>query len=215
MRPEVLLLTRRDSGGASGLQIPLESFMEAFLSSTLAVAIAEIGDKTQLLALFLVSRYGRPYVISLGVFVSTILNHALSAWLGAWLANIIPEAWVSWIVSGSFILVALWLLIPDKEDDDLGHFAKYGPFLATCVLFFLAEIGDKTQIATVILAAKFSETLWMTMGVIAGTTLGMLLANVPVIFAGRWLLERLPLDYARKGAFVLFITFAVITLIRA
>lgn len=195
--------------------IPLESFMEAFLSSTLAVAIAEIGDKTQLLALFLVSRYKRPYIISLGIFVSTILNHALSAWLGAWLANVIPDTWIPWLISGSFILVALWLLIPDKDDGDLGHFAKYGPFLATCVLFFLAEIGDKTQVATVILAAKYSETLGMTIAVITGTTLGMLIANVPVIFAGRWVLERLPLDYARKFAFVLFMAFGVITLIHA
>lgn len=197
------------------LCIPLESFMEAFLSSTLAVAIAEIGDKTQLLALFLVSRYKRPYIISLGIFVSTILNHALSAWLGAWLANVIPDTWIPWLISGSFILVALWLLIPDKDDGDLGHFAKYGPFLATCVLFFLAEIGDKTQVATVILAAKYSETLGMTIAVITGTTLGMLIANVPVIFAGRWVLERLPLDYARKFAFVLFMAFGVITLIHA
>lgn len=197
------------------LCIPLESFMEAFLSSTLAVAIAEIGDKTQLLALFLVSRYKRPYIISLGIFVSTILNHALSAWLGAWLANVIPDIWIPWLISGSFILVALWLLIPDKDDGDLGHFAKYGPFLATCVLFFLAEIGDKTQVATVILAAKYSETLGMTIAVITGTTLGMLIANVPVIFAGRWVLERLPLDYARKFAFVLFMAFGVITLIHA
>ncbi|HTF86030.1 MAG TPA: TMEM165/GDT1 family protein [Cellvibrio sp.] len=215
MRPEVLLLTMRDSGSASGFSIPLEFFMEAFLSSTLAVAIAEIGDKTQLLALFLVSRYGRPYIISLGVLIATVLNHALSAWLGAWLADVIPESWIPWLISGSFILVALWLLVPDKEEDDMGRFAKYGPFMATCVLFFLAEIGDKTQIATVILAAKYSETLWMTVAVIAGTTLGMLLANVPVIFAGRWLLERLPLDYARKGAFVLFVALAVITFIKA
>lgn len=187
--------------------------MEAFLSSTLAVAIAEIGDKTQLLALFLVSRYGRPYIISLGVLVSTVLNHALSAWLGAWLANVIPAHWIPWFISTSFLLVALWLLIPDKEDDDLGSFDKYGPFLATCVLFFLAEIGDKTQIATVILAAKYSETLWMTIGVIAGTTFGMLLANVPVIFAGRWLMEKIPLDYARKAAFILFLGLAIITLV--
>lgn len=189
--------------------------MEAFLSSTLAVAIAEIGDKTQLLALFLVSRYGRPYAISCGVLVSTILNHALSAWLGAWLANVIPAAWVPWLISGSFILVALWLLVPDKEDDDLGSFEKYGPFLATCVLFFLAEIGDKTQIATVILAAKYSESVWMTFSVILGTTCGMLLANLPVIFAGRWLLEKMPLNYARRGAFLLFIALAIITLVHA
>lgn len=215
MRPEVLLLTKRDSGSTSGFYVPLDAFMEAFFSSTLAVAIAEIGDKTQLLALFLVSRYGRPFIISLGVLVSTVLNHALSAWMGVWLANIIPAEWTPWLISGSFILVALWLLIPDKEDGDIGHFEKYGPFLATCILFFLAEIGDKTQIATVILAAKYSETLWMTIAVIAGTTVGMLLANVPVIFAGRWLMERLPLDYARKGAFILFVALAIITLVNA
>lgn len=188
--------------------------MEAFFSSTLAVAIAEIGDKTQLLALFLVSRYGRPWVICAGVLVATLLNHALSAWLGAWLAGVIPEAWVPWILSASFLAVAIWTLIPDKEDGATGPFEKYGPFFATCVLFFLAEIADKTQVATVILAAKYSETLWMTTAVVAGTTLGMLLANVPVIFAGRWLLERMPLDYARKGAFVLFLVLAVVTLVR-
>lgn len=188
--------------------------MEAFFSSTLAVAIAEIGDKTQLLALFLVSRYGRPYIISLGVLVATLLNHALSAWLGAWLAGVIPAHWIPWLISASFFAVALWLLIPDKEDNDTGHFEKYGPFIATCVLFFLAEIGDKTQIATVVLAAKYSETLWMTTAVIAGTTLGMLLANIPVIFAGRWLLEKMPLDYARKWAFVLFVALAILTLVR-
>lgn len=188
--------------------------MEAFISSTLAVAIAEIGDKTQLLALLLASRFGRPYLISLGVFVATILNHALSAWLGAWLADVIPSQWIPWLISGSFLLVALWLLVPDKEEDDIGNFERCGPFLATCVLFFLAEIGDKTQIATVLLAAKYSETLWMTLAVIAGTTLGMLLANVPVIFAGRWLMEKMPLNYARKGAAVLFVALAILTLAR-
>lgn len=185
--------------------------MEAFLSSTLAVAIAEIGDKTQLLALFLVTKYGRPYVISLGVLLSTILNHALSAWFGAWLGAKLPAEYIPWIISASFIAVAIWLLIPDKEDDDLGKFGKFGPLVATCVLFFLAEIGDKTQIATIILAAKYRSTFW----VVAGTTLGMLLANVPVIFAGKWLMQRMPLDLARKGAFVLFLLLAMLTMVRA
>jgi putative Ca2+/H+ antiporter (TMEM165/GDT1 family) len=189
--------------------------MEAFISSTLAVTIAEIGDKTQLLALFLISRYGRPWVITAGVLVATLLNHALSAWLGAWLGHLIPAEWIPWIISASFLAVAIWTLIPDKEDENTGPFEKYGAFIATCVLFFLAEIADKTQVATVILAAKYSETLWMTTCVIAGTTLGMLLANVPVIFAGRWLMERLPLDWARKGAFVLFLILAIVTLIRS
>ncbi|HWV13898.1 MAG TPA: TMEM165/GDT1 family protein [Cellvibrio sp.] len=184
--------------------------MEAFLSSTLAVAIAEIGDKTQLLALFLVSRYGRPYSISLGVLLATLLNHALSAWFGAWLGEKLPAEYIPWIISASFIGVAIWLLVPDKEDDELGKLSQFGPLMATCILFFLAEIGDKTQIATVILAAQYSSTFW----VIAGTTLGMLIANIPIIFAGKWLMQRIPMALARKCAFGLFITLAVITLLR-
>ena len=187
--------------------------MEAFLSSTLAVAIAEIGDKTQLLALFLAARYCRPYAITLGVFVATLVNHALSAWIGLALAAVIPEQWIPWLIAGSFIAIAIWLLVPDKDDDDLGRFASYGPFLATLVLFFLAEIGDKTQIATVVLAAKYSTDIWSSLVVIMGTTVGMLLANVPVIFAGKWLMDRMPLNIARKAAFVLFVVLAIATLI--
>lgn len=187
--------------------------MEAFLSSTLAVAIAEIGDKTQLLALFLAARYGRPIAISLGVFVATLLNHAMSAWFGSLVAAFIPAHWIPWIIAASFIGIAIWLLIPDKEDDDMGSFANYGPFLATLFLFFLAEIGDKTQIATVVLAAKFNENWLMTCAVIAGTTLGMLIANVPVVFAGKWLMDKMPLNIARKAAFILFLVFGVLTLL--
>lgn len=189
--------------------------MEALLSSTFAVALAEIGDKTQLLALFLAARYGRPYVISFGIFIATILNHAASAWLGAWLANVIPAHWVPWMISASFFSVALWLLIPDKDDEAESRFTQYGPFVATLVLFFLAEIGDKTQIATVILAAKFNESLWMTASVIAGTTLGMLLANVPVIFAGKWLMDKMPMQLAHRIACGIFIGLAIYTLVAA
>jgi len=186
--------------------------MEAFLSSTLAVAIAEIGDKTQLLALFLVTRYGRPYIISLGVLLATVLNHALSAWLGVWLGSQIPASYIPWLISLSFIAVAIWLLIPDKEEDDEGRYGQYGALAATCILFFLAEIGDKTQVATLILAARYqAETLW----VVVGTTLGMLLANVPVIFAGKWLMQSMPLALARKGAFVLFVVLAILTMLHA
>ena len=187
--------------------------MEALFSSTLAVAIAEIGDKTQLLALFLAARYGRPYIISLGVLVATLVNHAASAWLGVLLADIIPAGWIPWIISGSFFAIGIWLLIPDKAEDDQGRFAQYGPFVATLVLFFLAEIGDKTQIATVILAAKYNADLWMTAAVICGTTLGMLAANVPVIFAGKWLMDKLPLNFAHKAACVLFIAMGIATLV--
>lgn len=187
--------------------------MEAFLSSTLAVAIAEIGDKTQLLALFLAARYCRPYAITSGVFVATLVNHALSAWLGLAIAALIPEQWIPWLIASSFIAIALWLLVPDKDADDMGRFASYGPFLATLILFFLAEIGDKTQIATVVLAAKYSVDFWSSFIVILGTTLGMLLANVPVIFAGKWLMDRMPLNIARKAAFVIFVLLAIATVV--
>ena len=187
--------------------------MEAFLSSTLVVAIAEIGDKTQLLALFLAARYGRPWIISLGVLIATLLNHALSAWVGAALVDVIPPHWISWIIGGSFIAIGLWLLVPDKDDGDMGRFANYGPFIATLVLFFLAEIGDKTQIATVVLAAKYSAGALMTLAVIAGTTLGMLIANIPLIFAGKWLMDKLPLGFAHKAACGIFIAMGVLTLL--
>ncbi|GAA3567226.1 MULTISPECIES: TMEM165/GDT1 family protein [Marinobacter] len=181
--------------------------MDAFLASSLAVFIAEIGDKTQLLSLFLVSRFANRSAIVLGILVATLLNHALSAWLGAWVASLLPAAWLPWILVGSFVAIAAWLLIPDKDDSDDSGFLGLGAFAATTVLFFLAEIGDKTQVATVVLAARYTETLW----VIVGTTVGMLAANVPVIMAGKWLMDRLPLATARIGASVLFLLLAVVT----
>jgi len=182
--------------------------MEIFLSSTVAVTIAEIGDKTQLLSLFLASRFKQRYAIIAGILVATLFNHGASAWLGVWLLDLLPPHMAPWIISGSFLLIALWLLIPDKQDGGPSRIDRYGAFVATTVLFFFAEIGDKTQIATVVLAAKNNETFW----VITGTTLGMMIANVPVVFAGRWLMDRLPLNYARWGAFALFLAMAIITL---
>lgn len=182
--------------------------MEALLYSTLGVAVAEIGDKTQLLALFLVTRFHQRTPIALGILVATLLNHGLSAWLGAWLADLIPPAWLHWLVGGSFVLIALWLLIPDKEEGGDSGILRYSAFTATTVLFFLAEIGDKTQVATIVLAARFDETVM----VITGTTLGMLLANIPILLAGRWLMDRLPLNMARIGAFILFMLLGLITL---
>lgn len=181
--------------------------MDAFLASTAAVAIAEIGDKTQLLSLFLVARYATRLPIILGILISTILNHVLSAWFGAWVAKWIPEAWLPWILAVSFVAIALWLLVPDKDDSEDSKFLGMGAFMATTIMFFLAEIGDKTQVATVVLAAKFDATLW----VIMGTTVGMLLANIPVIMAGRWLMERMPLATARISASILFAILAVVT----
>lgn len=184
--------------------------MEAFFSSVAAVAIAEIGDKTQLLALFLVTRYRRPWPITLGVLVATLVNHGLSAWLGAWLAGLISPSWMPYLISASFVAVGFWLLVPDKDDEGESMFTRYGPLIATLVLFFLAEIGDKTQIATVILAAKYSAATTL---VVLGTTVGMLLANVPIIFGGGWIMARIPLDLARRAAFGLFMALALITLI--
>lgn len=186
--------------------------MEALLSSFTAVAIAEIGDKTQLLSLFLAARFRAKGAIIAGILVATLLNHAASAWLGVWAAQFIPAGWGPWLLGGSFIVVALWLLIPDKDDSDDTSVLKYGAFAASCLLFFLAEIGDKTQVATVILAATFEDAVWM---VIFGTTLGMLAANVPVVYAGSWLLQKISLDWARRIACAVFIVLGILTIISA
>ncbi|GAA0700476.1 TMEM165/GDT1 family protein [Marinobacterium maritimum] len=183
--------------------------MDAFIPSTLAVAIAEIGDKTQLLTLFLAARFVQRNAIILGILVATLVNHGLSAWLGAWLVQWIPESWVPWIIGGSFIAVGLWVLIPDKDDEEDGAVLKYGAFIATCILFFIAEIGDKTQIATVILAARYDSLFW----VIAGTTIGMMLANVPVAYAGNWLMQKIPLNLARWSACGLFVGLGLLSII--
>lgn len=180
--------------------------MEAFLSSFTAVAIAEIGDKTQLLSLFLAARFRAKGAIIAGILVATLLNHAASAWLGAWAAQFIPANWQPLLLGGSFIVVALWLLIPDKDDSDETSVLRYGAFIASCVLFFLAEIGDKTQIATVLLAASFDQALTL---VIVGTTLGMLAANVPVVYAGEWLIKRIPMHIARYSACAVFILIGI------
>lgn len=184
--------------------------MEALFSSFTAVAVAEIGDKTQLLSLFLAARFRSRSAIIAGILLATLLNHAASAWLGVWVAQFIPQGWHAWLLGGSFIAVALWLLIPDKDDSDENGVLKYGAFVASCVLFFLAEIGDKTQIATVILSATYPDATWL---VIWGTTLGMLAANVPVVYAGSWLMQRIPLDWARRAACVVFILLGVATII--
>lgn len=183
--------------------------MDAFIPSTLAVAIAEIGDKTQLLTLFLAARFAQRNAIILGILVATLLNHGLSAWLGAWLVQWIPEQWVPWIIGASFIAVGLWVLIPDKDDEEDGAVLKYGAFIASCILFFIAEIGDKTQVATVILAARYDSLMW----VVLGTTLGMMLANVPVAYAGGWLMQKIPLSLARWSACGLFILLGVVSIV--
>ena len=166
--------------------------------STGTVALAEIGDKTQLLALLLAARYRKPWPIVAGILVATLLNHALAAWLGALAAQWLTPTVLRWIVAVSFIAIALWTLKPDTLDDDAATLPARGTrfgqvFVATTIAFFIAEIGDKTQVATVLLAAKYSP-LWQ---VVAGTTLGMLAANVPVVVLGSRFASRLPLRAAR------------------
>ncbi len=173
--------------------------------STLVVAIAEIGDKTQLLALLLAARFRRPWPIIAGIFIATILNHALAGWLGALVASHLTPNLLRWIVAGSFFAIGLWALKPDKIDEDSEKLPARGAFVATVIAFFLAEIGDKTQIATVVLAAK-SPLLWP---VVMGTTIGMLLANVPVVLLGSRFAAKLPLKAARFAAAALFLAIAI------
>ncbi|GAB2614644.1 TMEM165/GDT1 family protein [Novilysobacter erysipheiresistens] len=175
------------------------------LLSTATVALAEIGDKTQLLALLLAARYRKAGPIIAGILVATLLNHALAAWFGALMAQWLQPEVLRWVVAGSFLAVALWTLKPDSLDDDGSGLPARGAFLATTVAFFIAEIGDKTQVATVLLAARYSP-LWE---VIAGTTAGMLAANVPVVLLGSRFAERLPLRAARLVAAAVFLGLAV------
>ena len=183
--------------------IPAMPLAAAWIS-TGTVALAEIGDKTQLLALLLAARYRAPWPIIAGILVATLLNHALAAWFGAWVAQWLRPVVLRWVVAGSFLVVALWTLKPDSLDDDGEQLPARGAFLATTAAFFIAEIGDKTQVATVLLAAKYSP-LWE---VVAGTTVGMLLANVPVVLLGSRFADRLPLKAARRVAALVFLLLA-------
>ena len=175
--------------------------MQTLIISMAAVAIAEIGDKTQLLSLILAAKYRRPWPICIGIFIATIANHTLAGSVGALVAAWLTPHTLKWIVALSFFAVAAWTLIPDKVDpDDAKTGAGHGVLLATLIAFFLAEMGDKTQIATVVLAAQY-QPLWQ---VVAGSTIGMLLANVPVVLLGSRFAAKLPLTAARIGAALLF-----------
>jgi putative Ca2+/H+ antiporter (TMEM165/GDT1 family) len=185
--------------------------MEAFLVSTGVVAVAEIGDKTQLLALVLAARYRRPLPIILGILVATLANHALAAWAGGLAAAWIGPTALRWILGLLFIAMAAWCLIPDKDSGMPKRAAGAGAFVATLVAFFLVEIGDKTQLATVALAARF-ETVWL---VTLGTTLGMMIANAPVVLFGDAIAKRLPLKAIRIVAALIFATLGLIVLLGA
>lgn len=178
----------------------MESLLDAFLVSTGTVFLGEIGDKTMLLAVMLASRFRRPWTVILGIVIATLFNHALAGLLGAWLNDVIAPGLLPWIVGLSFIAVGLWALKPDRAEESEASRAGRSALWITTVSFFLAEIGDKTQIATTVLAIKFDALF----AVVAGTTTGMLLADVPVVFLGAALASRLPLRTTRFAAAALF-----------
>ena len=183
--------------------------MEAFLVSTSIVALAEMGDKTQLLALVLAARFRKPWPIVWGIFVATVFNHALAGAAGAWITTLIGPQMLRWVLGVSFIAMAVWMLIPDKlEDGDTGEGPRWGVFGTTVVAFFLAEMGDKTQIATVMLAAQYSGWLW----VVAGTTLGMMLANAPVVWLGERMMRRVPVRAVHIVSALIFLALGVLAL---
>jgi putative Ca2+/H+ antiporter (TMEM165/GDT1 family) len=184
--------------------------MESFFVSTGVVALAEIGDKTQLLALVLAARFRKPLPIILGIFVATLANHALAGALGAWIASLISPTTMRWILGLSFIAMAAWTLIPDKIDDAANDAPpRFGIFGTTLIAFFLLEMGDKTQIATVALAAKYASLV----GVVAGTTLGMMLANVPAVVLGEVAARKLPMRLVHGIAAAIFFVLGVTVLL--
>jgi putative Ca2+/H+ antiporter (TMEM165/GDT1 family) len=183
--------------------------MEALLVSTLVVALGEIGDKTQLLALLLAARFRRPVPIIFGILVATIANHALAGLVGAWVRTMLSPEWLRWILGLSFIAVALWALKPDTlDEEEAGLTGRWGVFAITAIAFFLAEMGDKTQIATVMLAAKFESLIQ----VVVGTTLGMLIADVPAVFVGSLAALKLPVTLIRRIAAGIFAVLGIATL---
>ncbi len=187
-------------------------FMEALLISTGVVALAEIGDKTQLLAFILAARFKKPLPIILGILAATVVNHGLAGALGAWVTSVLTPEVLRWVLGASFIGMAIWTLIPDKiEEEETQVAQKLGVFGATLVTFFLAEMGDKTQIATVAMAAQFATPVL----VVIGTTLGMLIADVPAVFVGDKFANRIPMKLVHSIAAGIFAVLGVATLLGA
>lgn len=185
--------------------------MEAFLVSTGIVALAEIGDKTQLLAFILAAKFRKPLPIIIGILLATIANHAFAGALGAWITSLLAPETMRWILGLSFIGMAVWTLIPDKFDDDDAQLAKYGVFGTTLIAFFLAEMGDKTQVATVALAAQYQAFF----AVVAGTTFGMMIANVPAVLLGDRIADKLPVRLVHAIAAAIFAVLGIATLMGA
>ena len=179
----------------------MRALMDALLISTMIVALAEMGDKTQLLALVLAARFQKPWPIVAGILIATVANHALAGAVGVWITQWLGPDMLRWVLGLSFIAMALWMLVPDKIDDDMDKPPRFGVFVTTVVVFFLAEMGDKTQIATVMLAARYPEYLvW----VVAGTTFGMMLANAPVVWLGERITRRVPIRTVHLVSAALF-----------
>jgi len=189
-----------------------EKQMEALLISTGVVALAEIGDKTQLLAFILAARFKKPYPIIAGILCATIVNHGLAGALGAWITTVISPQTLRWVLGASFIGMAIWTLIPDKIEEEQTQIAKkWGVFGATLITFFLAEMGDKTQIATVALAANYAAPVM----VVIGTTLGMLIADVPAVFVANKFADKIPMKLVHSIAAGIFALLGVLTLLGA
>ncbi len=183
--------------------------MEAFLVSTGIVALAEMGDKTQLLALLLAARFRKPWPIVWGILVATLANHALAGAAGAWVTTLMGPEVLRWLLGGSFIGMAIWMLIPDKLDaSEATASPRLGVFGTTLVAFFLAEMGDKTQIATVMLAAQYQAWAWVVMG----TTVGMMLANAPVVWFGERITRRVPIRLVHLTSAAIFMVLGLLAL---
>jgi Ca2+/H+ antiporter, TMEM165/GDT1 family len=190
---------------------PEDIILEAFWVSTGLVALGEMGDKTQLLAVLLAARFKKPLPIIFGVLLATLANHALAGALGGWVAAVLGADVLRWVIGLSFIAMAAWMLVPDKIDETLAvrEVAAWGVLGTTVVAFFLAEMGDKTQIATVALAARYSDLLW----VVAGSTLGMMVANVPAVYMGDKVAEKIPMAWVHGISALIFVVLGVLTLL--
>ena len=184
--------------------------MEAFLVSTGVVALGEMGDKSQLLAIVLAATFRRPWPIVAGIFVATLANHAAAGALGGWVAHALGPDLLRWVIGLSFLAMAGWMLVPDKlDDDDTAQRRRFGVFGTTVVAFFLAEMGDKTQIATVALAARYADVVQ----VVLGTTVGMMLANVPAVFLGDKIAQKVSMKLVHGVAAAIFAVLGVLTLL--
>ena len=183
--------------------------MEAFLVSTGLVALAEVGDKTQLLAFILAAKYRKPWPIILGILVATLANHGLAGAFGAWVTTLIAPQTLQWLLGGSFIAMAAWTLVPDEFAEQDAALVKQGVFMATLIAFFLAEMGDKTQVATVALSANY-QALYT---VVLGTSLGMLIANVPAVILGNRIADKIPVRLVHAIAAIIFLLLGVAVLL--